>query len=435
MNKYSFNLKSFRAIKSANIDLNGITVLAGENGCGKSTLTRILFYLVDTIAHYDEFVFDDYKSHMRSVLRRFDMIRREISMSFKDADWSATQRIQHNLRFGEYTVDDADEIMFLYRDSVLFYAKILEEYFENHSNRNRAGRLMMFIDLEPNKPFDSNEFIAGYMKQAQQFYDEFQNKVRRRDIGTLLELINEKYDVRLSQENIQLVENDVRIFGTKQVSHIFNIQRAIYVDTPMALSNNVINNPLWDMFNSLITSKRQTEWTLSEKKMKARIQHIMHGSLKIDDDLFDDDLHYVREDDLDIPISQTATGLKSFAYILRLLENGLLTDSTLLIIDEPEAHLHPQWVVEFARILVLLNKELGVKVLIASHNPDMVAAIQAIARKNDCLEQVTYYQANEVGNFLYQYKNLGSEIGEIFKSFNIALDRIQYYGTGAADNQ
>ena len=103
---------------------------------------------------------------------------------------------------------------------------------------------------------------------------------------------------------------------------------------------------------------------------------------------------------------------------------------TLLIIDEPEAHLHPQWIVEYAKLLVLLNKKIGMKILISSHNPDMVSAIQSISKKEDIIDSVHFYIAkknNEEG-FKYTYKDLGTEIGDIFKSFNIALSRIQMYG-------
>jgi len=62
----------------------------------------------------------------------------------------------------------------------------------------------------------------------------------------------------------------------------------------------------------------------------------------------------------------------------------------LLIIDEPEAHLHPQWIVEYARILVLLNKKLGVKFMIASHNPDMVSALRYISEKEEILQNVHF---------------------------------------------
>ena len=40
MDTYKFLLKHYKAIKEASIELNGITVLAGENGAGKSTITR-----------------------------------------------------------------------------------------------------------------------------------------------------------------------------------------------------------------------------------------------------------------------------------------------------------------------------------------------------------------------------------------------------------
>lgn len=39
----NLEVQQFRAIQNANIDLNGITVVAGENGCGKSTLSKLLY--------------------------------------------------------------------------------------------------------------------------------------------------------------------------------------------------------------------------------------------------------------------------------------------------------------------------------------------------------------------------------------------------------
>ena len=35
-----------------------------------------------------------------------------------------------------------------------------------------------------------------------------------------------------------------------------------------------------------------------------------------------------------------------------------------MIIDEPEAHLHPQWIVEYARLIVLLHKKLVLNFLL-----------------------------------------------------------------------
>ena len=113
-----------------------------------------------------------------------------------------------------------------------------------------------------------------------------------------------------------------------------------------------------------------------------------------------------------------------------LLKNGFMSGNTFLIIDEPEVHLHPQWVVEYARLIVLLNKYLGVKFLVASHNPDMVSAIKYISVKEQVSNVLNFYLAEpaDSNEESYRYRNLGLDINPIFESFNIALDRINLYG-------
>ena len=92
-------------------------------------------------------------------------------------------------------------------------------------------------------------------------------------------------------------------------------------------------------------------------------------------------------------------------------------------------HIHPQWIVEFTRVLVRLQSVLGVKVLINSHNPDMVAAIQSIAAKENVYDKTIFYLAERHKDSMqFGFRNLGHEIDGIFTSFNIALSRIQEYG-------
>lgn len=112
--------------------------------------------------------------------------------------------------------------------------------------------------------------------------------------------------------------------------------------------------------------------------------------------------------------------------------NGYFSKDTFMIIDEPEAHLHPQWVVEYARLIVLLNKEMGVRFLLASHSPDFVSAIKYISEKEGVDDKLNFYLAEkckeEKEQFLYEYKSLGTSIDKIFESFNIAYERMDQYG-------
>ena len=141
-------------------------------------------------------------------------------------------------------------------------------------------------------------------------------------------------------------------------------------------------------------------------------------------------MRYKRDDGLVIDLLDSATGIKSFSLLQMLLRNGVLSENTLLIIDEPEAHLHPQWIVEYARIIIMLYKKIGVKFFIASHSTDFVSAIKYISEKQRVSKAVSFYLAEEDLNksFSYNYKSIGTDIEPIFASFNKSLDKIGEYG-------
>ena len=112
---------------------------------------------------------------------------------------------------------------------------------------------------------------------------------------------------------------------------------------------------------------------------------------------------------------------------IKKVKNGSINDKTLLIIDEPEVHLHPQWIVEYARILVLIHKYIGCHIFISSHNPDMIQAICYISEKQDVLKSLDFYLADEDDNKKYTYRHLSKDIEPIFECFNVSLNKIEKY--------
>ena len=48
------SLKNIGMIKNADIKLNGITVIAGKNGTGKSTIGKTLFTIFNSFSHYED---------------------------------------------------------------------------------------------------------------------------------------------------------------------------------------------------------------------------------------------------------------------------------------------------------------------------------------------------------------------------------------------
>jgi hypothetical protein len=81
------------------------------------------------------------------------------------------------------------------------------------------------------------------------------------------------------------------------------------------------------------------------------------------------------------PMPSVATGIQAFGFIQRILELGLARPGFLLILDEPEVHMHPKWQLEYAKLLVSMVDELGMNVLMTTHSPVFVEAMEFVGRK------------------------------------------------------
>ena len=188
------------------------------------------------------------------------------------------------------------------------------------------------------------------------------------------------------------------------------------------------SNHHWNELNKII---RNNAYKDTNKIITNIISNdVLGGDVSYEDDLLSTyNFSFRRNADKEIfNLLDCATGIKSFSILQFLLKLGVINNKTLLIFDEPESNLHPQWIVEYARIIVLINKFIKAKVFIATHNPDFVSAIRYISEKENVLDGVDFYIAEKQPNLLYKYKHLDKNIEPIFKSFNIALDRIEKYG-------
>ena len=70
--KLQIEIKKFRSVESADIKIDGITLVAGENGSGKSTISKILYYLFKTVGNFEDLVIKDLNFKLRNIHRYFD---------------------------------------------------------------------------------------------------------------------------------------------------------------------------------------------------------------------------------------------------------------------------------------------------------------------------------------------------------------------------
>jgi predicted ATP-dependent endonuclease of OLD family len=266
------------------------------------------------------------------------------------------------------------------------------------------------------------DFVESKFKEAI-------GKIKSRPASLFIEELRNVFSEGELPNKFEVLEFDDLIVSLekKDLSIPYSIQNAIYIDTPMMLSDEDSHNVHWNDLNELLLEKGNHK---NNQFTRLISDEIIQGDVVLGEGAFSsEDFIFKRNDGATFNLNDVATGIKSFSILQMLLKKGLLTDKTLLIIDEPESNLHPQWIVEYARIIVMLNKELGVKFFLATHNPDMVSAVRYISEKQQILEKVNFYLAQKSEKqFKYNYQFLNKEIDPIFESFNIALDRINTYG-------
>lgn len=444
-NKYRFSVSDYHAVASADIIIDGITVLAGINGSGKSTLSRWLYYIVNATRSLEDYAYQECTARIRQLLQEAMEVVGNGMAYYRNQQAGGRQRIDfmdlqrshtHWIRLVERRAE-IDEVREATESLLAKMGERLMDYLQNAQPGPRRERVYSVLHLEQsaNCPIEQivEDFKEKRRRMISRYISNMHDNIDKRPKDLLIKSIKDNYqEADAFPENLQLHEDGAELIDNDTISVLFNLSKAVYIDTPMALTSSDPYNVVWKELRKISMSESM-ELETRQKLILRRIKRILGGESRIVDDsgLFSHkELHYVSDDGkIDIGVEKAATGFKTFIYLQRLVECGYLDNKTLLLIDEPEAHLHPQWIVEYARLLVLLHKTLGLKIIVATHNPDMVAALRAVAERESVLDKTHFYLSTpRSGSDQYEFEDLGGEIGKIFESFNIALTRIEQYG-------
>jgi len=414
-------LENIGIVKSANINIDGLSVIAGYNDAGKSTIGKTIFSIIKSVNRYKEDLEENKELKIKEMIDNiYFHIRRQI-------DFSSNLEIRN-----------------------LFYPKnFLEDILENGENAI-LSRKKFIGSLEGQLPImrlnDKIETLLKVYLQSDEkedsikrafkkiFYSEFElevlNKHKKDSEKSIInikehknEILNiELYDFNSVKLNLydELYFNDCTIIETPM---ILNFSETI--DKSKSYFEFVDKNRLGLLgvpnisfhIKDLDLKLKETTYFEENDELEQKISDIIKGNVKYI--LSDKEFVYLKRDGKKYKAINTASGIKSFGILQMLLRGGFINEKSLLVIDEPEVHLHPFWQLKYAKILSLLAKN-GINILITTHSPYMLEAIELY------VNSANFYFAYEKDDGAY-IENVNSNLDEVYKTLSEPFDELENY--------
>ena len=403
-------MKNIGVIRDAEMELDGITVLAGFNGTGKSTTSKALYGAMASYANLSRRIAEERKYSVGNI------IVRNLLFSFSPVEIT----VQFDIRQSEFCAELANKsrpIPERYEEWV--------ELFPYQLNKDSAQTKKVFPNFLEQLRAAVNRPNAEY---AQYLVGREMQFVFDRQINTINSPFPGEIALTAGQETrrMQIAGNKV----TECSGQELNASPPIYLDTRHVLDGvnefkrqASYNAELYDLLR-----KAPAEPTFEEYKSRERLQDtivsVIHGKLTVStfgEFMFQDERF--REP---VSLRNIASGNKTFAVLQRLIEQGALRPNGVLIIDEPENNQHPAWQLKLAETLVLIQRELGVRLFLNTHSTYFLRAIEVYSKQYGLAERCHYYKTEAVDDAenLFYVRNVDGNTKLIYRDFYLPFEEL-----------
>ena len=328
----NLKLKNIGIVKNADINIDGLTVIAGENDTGKSTVGKALYFQLRFISDIQKILFKD-----------------------------------------EY------EKLPEYRRGEILPKLVFDNQIDD-------GNIILTIEEKKYKyGFNSKELFSGDIKSL---YSDIKIETPIMIETPLVWNFNKFFN------QMSIIESQMGMYGDE-----------LSIDYPFFLKEL--------HFRLSIKSKSESYHIEND------ISSIINGDFKKDEV----GNFFFEKEDKKIELLNTATGIKYFGIFQVLSQNNYLNENTILILDEPEVHLHPKWQLKMAELIVALVKN-GVKILVNSHSPYMIEALQRYSEREKIEDKTNFYLAED--GVIDKIENSNSRtLSEIFEKLSEPYDSFE----------
>ena len=421
------HVENFLKIAKADLEFKGLTVIVGDNNTGKSTVGKLLFSLFDLYSSTDEQI---------KVARRNFVVNGGRFPRLQNLDMDAL-------------IDDAslteEGLVDILRSSPDFHRVGMPQAGQEMHQTAEAKDVWirqlareLYARIVDSRKIPARQFIMMHALTGlgNYFYGPLIPKRHGNDGDTIirLEVHGKAIDIKISGNTFSSKEDIVLLHKGWFVGSpaLLNAVSQGRVDDCMErvhipLLKKMLENRDGDLVNAALVDERL-------RSVLERLNALLPGTfaqrknykiLDFKSDEFPDG----------IQVESLSMGLKSFALLRLMLERGVLQDEDVLVLDEPENHLHPSWQLVYAEIIVLLQKIFRLTVLLTTHSPYFLDAIRLYSAKHETRCNLTVYKpkelaVDEVANKMSQVEivDITDNEDELHKPFSSPLRDLRNIG-------
>lgn len=407
------SLKNFGKIKEASVALNGLTVIAGNNDTGKSTVGKAVFSVLKAIQEYEESYDFNFRYNVLTKLQSGLKTTIRDSNNTDDALIKLAEEVNSFFKINGRTEPIYDKIKNISLNDLEGYVKRA-----NHDKSSQTFEKFLKMSAK-DKLFEqftviSSDVFSKNLNNSVNYDDEsiIQFKLKQ---GLVSEFNIQ--DDRVTKKNIFFDERIAK----------YTPSEITFIDSPLILEDERFDLSSTSHDLSMKIYKLRTGQK-NAYETSENISTLINGKIFVDEK---GAFKYQKSKEArNLEISNMASGAKIFGLLDVLNKLKLIKNDSILILDEPENHLHPEWQVKLAQLLITFVKEKEANILLTSHSPYLIEALQKYAIEYELWDKKTnfYFAKNEAANYATIksvkdecFKDYGYE-SVIFKSFLKAYD-------------
>lgn len=440
------SIRNLGKIREADIVINGVTVIAAPNDTGKSTIGKAAFALFESFEDFHQRVHDDLISPIRRILRSTgadrNMTERNSSSGFRFSE-VGSMVMSEQLVAADALIDEQTLLAFLQSIVATEQEDVYDEPPFAFADTGYSWRLLV------RAAGDMAHWLAGDSDTAiecrQRLLRAYRDHHAVSDTERAVELANRTFNTVFNQQiagrfpppakesggNGSLTQTVVRL-STERHEHGEQDREAIFVkdrcvqaapatdeyrhvsivddpniieqfDVDVLSSSSATGDYRQELLNTVAAalnreheslSANLTETILAKRDIAAVMELIEasfsghveqgdHGPVMVKDGVNES-----------IAIGNASLGSKAIMLLRFLIEHTIVKSGDMLVLDEPEIHLHPEWQITYAHTLVLIAKRLGIRMIVTTHSPYFLKALAAYSGVEDFAESMRYYTSD-----------------------------------------